>query len=194
MVQGLTGGTFVSRYRDLPAMPPAAAIRPVLATDIAAIESLHDRAFGPGRFVRTAYRVREGLLPFSPLCRIALFNGSLAAALRMAPVTVGGRTGAQLLGPLAVEPHLKGQGFGKALVAASLEAARESGVRLVLLVGDLPYYERLGFAVTEAGRFDLGGPVDPQRLLGLALAPDALRGMAGRVRAELPASSSMILG
>src|SRR5215203_2138779 len=35
-------------------------IRPELAGDADPIERLHERAFGPGRFARTAFRLREG--------------------------------------------------------------------------------------------------------------------------------------
>ncbi len=146
------------------------------------MEALHDRAFGPGRYARTAYRIRDGLSPFSPLCRVAYKDGRLAAALRMAPITIGGTPGAQLLGPLAVEPALKGQGIGKALVAEALEEAQRAGVRLVVLVGDLPYYERFGFSVAPPGRLELPGPVDARRLLWLELAQGAKGEFQGAVR------------
>ena len=160
--------------------------RAVTSADFPAIEALHDRAFGPGRYARTAYRIRDGLPPFSPLCRVAYRDGKLAAALRMAPITIGGVSGAQLLGPLAVDPALKGLGIGKALVAEALVAARAAGVRLVVLVGDLPYYERFGFAVVPAGRLQLPGPVDARRLLWLGLGEGAMlgEGYAGVVRGE----------
>ena len=159
-------------------------MRPVNAADISAIEALHERAFGPGRFTRTAYRVREGLPPFTPLCRMAEIGGGMVAAVRMAPVTIGGQSGAQLLGPLAVEPRLSGQGIGKSLVAEALISAKEAGERFVLLVGDLPYYGRFGFNVADPGRFELGGPVDPARLLYLELAPAIRTPYEGLVRAD----------
>lgn len=165
-------------------MPPAVTMRSVTAADIPAIEALHDRAFGPGRYARTAYRIRDGLPSFSPLCRLAEREGVLAAALRMAPVTIGGRAGAQLLGPLAVEPPLKGLGIGKALVVDALAAARQAGVQIIVLVGDLPYYERFGFTVAPPSRFDLGGPVNPARLLFIELVPNALSQFRGLVAAE----------
>jgi len=165
------------------------AIRPVTATDVPAIETLHDRAFGPGRFARTAYRVRAGLPPFSPLCRLAERDGALVAAVRMAPVIIGECPGTQLLGPLAVEPALKGLGFGKALVPAVLLAARQAGDQLVLLVGDMPYYQRFGFAVAPRGKFDLGGPVDPARLLYLELKPGALANYGGQIMADYARAS-----
>lgn len=164
-------------------------MRPVAAADVAAIEALHDRAFGPGRYARTAYRVRDGLPPFSPLCRVAVHDGRIVAAVRMAPITIGERPGAQLLGPLAVEPAIKGQGVGKALAAEAIAAAKAAGEKLVLLVGDMPYYQRFGFAVAPHGHFDLGGPVDPARLLWLELEPGAMSEYAGPVRADYARAS-----
>lgn len=166
-------------------MTPEFAIRPVTQADVAAIEALHDRAFGPGRFARTAYKIRAGLPAFSPLCRLAERDGTILAALRMAPIAIGEHAGAQLLGPLAVEPVVKGQGFGKALVPVALAAAKEAGNKLVLLVGDMPYYQRFGFAVAPRGQFDLGGPVDPARFLYVELAPGALADFRGAVTAKL---------
>lgn len=165
-------------------MPPDVLSRPVTAADLAAIEALHDRAFGPGRYARTAYRIRDGLPAFSPLCRVAYRGGKLTAALRMAPITIGRVPGAQLLGPLAVEPALKGQGVGKALVVDVLEAARAAGVKLVVLVGDLPYYERFGFSVVPPGTLELPGPVDARRLLWVELAEGARRAYSGALRGD----------
>ena len=167
-------------------MPPDVTTRPVTAADLPAIEALHNSAFGPGRYARTAYRIRDGLPPFSALCRVAYRDGKLAAALRMAPITIGGVFGAQLLGPLAVEPALKGQGIGKALVAEAIFAASEAGVRLIVLVGDLPYYERFGFTVVPAGRLELPGPVDARRLLWVGLGEGAVlgEGFGGVVRGD----------
>jgi predicted N-acetyltransferase YhbS len=38
----------------------ALTILPETADDAVAIERLHERTFGPGRYARTAYRIREG--------------------------------------------------------------------------------------------------------------------------------------
>jgi predicted N-acetyltransferase YhbS len=171
-------------------MPTEVTMRAVAAADLPDIEALHERAFGAGRFAKTAYRIREGQPPFSPLCRVAFRDGRLAAALRMTPITIDGKSGAQLLGPLAVEPALKGQGIGKALVAMALEDATQAGVRLVVLVGDPAYYERFGFKGVPPGRLALPGPVDPRRLLALELQAGALADTSGDIRGELQATAS----
>jgi predicted N-acetyltransferase YhbS len=173
-----------------PALSEAAGVRAAVPGDAAAIRALHARAFGPGRFARTAYRVREGTPDISPFCRVCLIGGRMVAAVRFTPVRIGGRDGALLLGPLAVDPDFANRGHGRGLVARALEDARAAGVALVLLVGDEPYYGRLGFRRVPPGRITLPGPVDPARLLAAELAPGALGRYAGGVaRGELPAGA-----
>jgi predicted N-acetyltransferase YhbS len=159
--------------------------RPALSADAEALSWLSARVFGPGRFVRSAYRIREGTPVVSPYCRVAEVKGQLIAALRMTEVRIGATRGALLLGPLAVDPDFANQGHGRRLIAESLEAARLAGRTLVLLVGDLPYYGRLGFEPIAMGRITLPGPVDPARLLALELEPGSLSRASGRVVADV---------
>jgi predicted N-acetyltransferase YhbS len=161
--------------------PYVIAFRPITAADLSAIQELQDQCFGPGRFARTAYRVREGLPPFSKHCLCASIGEEVVAALRMTPVTIGDKGGALLLGPLAVAPRLAGQGIGRHLVAEALRSAEAEGVRLVILVGDLPYYGRFGFVPVPDGQIVLPGPVNPARLLAVELAEGALRDYRGTV-------------
>jgi predicted N-acetyltransferase YhbS len=89
---------------------------------------------------------------------------------------------ALLLGPLAVDAELRGQGIGLALMLRGIEAARAQGHRAMILVGDAPYYARAGFAPLAKGQVQFPGPVDGARILGLALAPGALDALKGEVR------------
>jgi predicted N-acetyltransferase YhbS len=160
-------------------------MRPAQPEDSGAISALHARAMGPGRFARTAYRVREGAeADFSPFCRVALLAGRLVAAVRFTPIGVGGKEGALLLGPLAVDPSVANRGYGRGLVAQALENARAAGIALVVLVGDEPYYSRLGFRRVPPGQIVMPGPVDPDRLLAVELVPDALASFSGAVEAS----------
>jgi len=157
--------------------------RPATAADLPAILKLHAQVFGPGRFTRTAYRIREGTPDISPFCRVAVIGDRVIAALRMTRVRVGAEDGVLLLGPLAVDPELKGQGYGRQLVAEVLDAARAAGIKLVVLVGDEPYYGRFGFVRVPVGQITLPGPVDPLRLLAAELQPGALARTTGLVAA-----------
>jgi len=164
-------------------MPQSVIIRPAGPDDSAEIAALHARAMGPGRFARTAYRVREGTAAFSPFCRVCLIDRRMAAAVRFTPIAIGGKDGALLLGPLAVDPAFANQGHGRGLVAKALEDARAAGIALVVLVGDEPYYGRLGFRPIPRGQIVLPGPVDPERLLAAELIPGSLASFSGLVSA-----------
>ena len=159
-------------------------IRLETAADALALSKLSAQAFGPGRFVRTAYRVREGVPPVLPLSLTGWLDGALVGGVRFTAIKIGGQEGGALLGPLVVDPGVNGNGYGKALVGEGLARARAQGFGLVLLVGDMPYYGRFGFAPVAPGKITLPGPVDPSRLLAVELEAGALEGMTGEVAAH----------
>ena len=154
--------------------------------DAGAVDALVAQGFGPGRFAKTAYRLREGVRHLPELAFVAERDGELVATVRYWPIDVVG-TPALMLGPLAVRNELRGQGIGIGLMERSLNKARALGHRAVLLVGDEPYYGRVGFkAIKPLGRITMPGPVDLGRLLGLALVEGALDQMSGAIaRARL---------
>jgi predicted N-acetyltransferase YhbS len=156
------------------------------------IEALAALAFGPGRYAKSAYRLREGVQPDSRLGFVAedSANARLLGSVRFWPIAVGG-SASLLLGPLAVQPALRGRGIGIALMQHGIEAARTHGYATVLLVGDEPYYARVGFARLPP-RVRFPGPVDPTRVLGLSLVSGALlslSGTAARARIDAPVSA-----
>jgi len=159
-------------------------IRLETAADAPVLSQLSAEAFGPGRFTRSAYRVREGVPPVAPLSLTGWLDGRLVGGIRFTAVRIGGMEGGALLGPLVVDPEVKGKGYGKALVGEGLVRAKAQGFGLVLLVGDVPYYGRFGFVPVTQGQITLPGPVDPARLLALELKPGVLEGAAGLIRAH----------
>lgn len=150
--------------------------------DVAAREALLDRAFGPGRHLKTCERLREGRLPAEGLSFVAREGETLVGTLRFWHVSAGG-VPALMLGPLAVDPNAQGGGHGKALMAHGLEAARALGHKAVILVGDAPYYARWGFGAQHTRRLVMPGPVENDRFLALELEEGALAQVSGRVRA-----------
>jgi predicted N-acetyltransferase YhbS len=165
-------------------MTATVTVLPIETRDIDAISSLHARAFGPGRFTRTAYRLREGAPLVSRFCRKAMLAGEIVAAIRFTEVTIGGAGGAVMLGPLAVEPAHAGLGYGRRLVAEGIAAIRRAGLALVILVGDEAYYGQFGFVPVPPGQIRLPGSVDPARLLAVELAPGALARFSGLLAAD----------
>ncbi|WP_298812614.1 N-acetyltransferase [uncultured Roseibium sp.] len=139
-------------------------IRPEDITDNDAIEALQAEAFGPGRFARTAFRIREGVSHRPDLSFVGVAGSQVAGSIRLSPILIGDAD-ALLLGPLTVSPDFKNRGLGKSLMRTAMDAAAAAGDRVVLLVGDAPYYSPFGFQQVPFGRVTLPGPVDPARLL-----------------------------
>ena len=153
------------------------------ANDAQVVERLHERTFGPGRYAKTAYRLREQVTHCPDLSFTARIGTLLVGSVRLSPVRVG-KAKALLLGPLTVEPPFRERGVGLALIARALEAARAKGHRLVILVGDEPYYGKCGFKRIPPGRAMMPGPVDPARLLVAELVDGAFDGVSGPIRPE----------
>ena len=156
------------------------AIMPELPEDAAAIERLHERTFGPGRFARTAYRIREGRGHISGLSFTARIGTLLVGSVRLTPIRIG-ETAALMLGPLTVEPPFRQRGVGAALIERALQEAKAKDHGLVVLVGDEPYYAKSGFRKIPKGQVKMPGPVDPERLLVAELKASAFNGVTGTI-------------
>jgi predicted N-acetyltransferase YhbS len=146
----------------------------------AEIEAINDEAFGPGRFVLAAYKIREGGPHERALSFVAVHGDAVVASVRMTRIAAGGGR-ALMLGPLAVRPAFKNVGIGRRLVAIALEAAAKAGVPAVMLVGDEPYYGPLGFKRIPRGQISMPRPVDFDRLLSHEIASGAVVRLVGEV-------------
>lgn len=152
-----------------------ASLIPLANVEPALIEQLLDRAFGPERFARTAYRIREGTdwlegLSFAALDEDALLVGTIQTW----PVALTDPDGRHhpllMVGPVAVVPEAQGQGYGKALMLAVLDAIGRTEPRSAIMpqvmIGDPEYYGRFfGFSAAHTGGWQCPGPNDPARLL-----------------------------
>src|SRR6202008_3428354 len=90
-------------------------ILPERAKGAQEIERLHERTFGPGRFVLSAYRLREHVDHLLDLSFTAWIGTLLVGSGGRLPVCIG-NTKALLLGPLTVEPPFRSRGIGRALL------------------------------------------------------------------------------
>ena len=150
------------------------------ASDALPIERLHQRTFGPGRFVLSAYRLREHVDHLLDLSFTARIGTLLVGSVRQLPILIGD-TKALILGPLTVEPPFRSRGVGRALLDRALKDAKARGHRLVVLVGDEPYYSRVGFKAIPKGRVTMPGPVDYNRLLVAELVDGAFADVSGAI-------------
>ena len=170
-----------------PAVPAASAgsgpptVRFATPDDNDFVEALHALAFGPGRFARTAFRVRERF-PIDPrLSMIAEIDGHRCGAVWMTPISVGGING-YLLGPLATDPGFRRRGAGKLLAREVTRHALDSGNgHFVLLVGDRDYYCPLGWVPLAPDAVHFPGPVDPTRVLVYCRDPEIVERLAGPI-------------
>jgi predicted N-acetyltransferase YhbS len=161
-------------------------IRLEMPADAAQVAALNAESFGPGRFAKSAYRLREGVAPVASLSFVAVekvpgAEEILRGSVRFWPVRVGGHE-ELLLGPLAVQGDQRGRGIGIGLMQAGIAAAQRGSWRAILLVGDEPYYAKVGFSRLPPGRVKFPGPVDQNRILGLSLKAGELLNLAGEVR------------
>ena len=159
-------------------MPQIIHERPI---DAALIEPLLDKCFGSERVKKSAYEIRKNIEPLSELSFVAIKGDKLLATIRYWPITIGDKTPALLLGPIAVEPDLQGKGIGVRLIRESLKVAEELGHQLIVLVGDPEYYGQFGFENAAVRGFQLPGPVDERRFLVKECVPGALENVSGMV-------------
>lgn len=147
-----------------------ASLIPLDGVDPALIEQLLDRAFGPNRLARTAYKVRGNAQALPPLSFAAMDEHDLLVATIQAwPVALTDSNGRAhpliMVGPVAVLPERQSEGFGTALMLAQAQAIDPAAPLPQVLIGDEPYYGRFGFGAEHTGAWSLPGPWDPARLL-----------------------------
>ncbi|WP_296173854.1 N-acetyltransferase [uncultured Brevundimonas sp.] len=148
---------------------PVDAVTPVRilrerSGDVAAIDALVLGAFGPGRFAKTAERLREAAALAAGFCA---FEGErLIGSVRLWSITVGAARSV-FLGPIAVDVASRRGGLGADLVQACIDEAKAMKLDGVLLVGDPPYFSRFGFL--PAPEAVLSGPVDRRRVMWLPI-------------------------
>jgi predicted N-acetyltransferase YhbS len=167
-----------------------ATLIPLETVDPAMVEEVLDRAFGPDRHARTAYRIREGM-PWLPGLSLAALDADemLVGTIQCWPIGLQTRQGQVplvMVGPVAVVPERQGEGFGIGLMSAMIaEDARlaDSGGRALpqVLIGDANYYGRWGFSAVMTGGWRCPGPYEQHRLLarGTALSAMPAEGILG---------------
>src|SRR5438034_9857661 len=88
-------------------------ILPEAAADALAIERLHERTFGPGRYAKSAYRIREGVGHRLDLSFTAWIGTLLVGSVRVTPIRIGAAK-ALPPGPRTVEPPFRERGVAQA--------------------------------------------------------------------------------
>ena len=149
----------------------------------AKIEKLTKTIFGPGRFVRAAFKLREGTSPKQNLSFVAELDGELVGSVQQTAIKIGTHN-ALLLGPLGTSPDHQNQGIGKLLMQRAVEAAKADAdgnnpYELILLVGDLAYYKTFDFKTVPHKKILFPWPVDYQRVLACEIREGAIKRVSG---------------
>ena len=152
--------------------------------DSQVIEALMIEAFGPNRYNRLVWTLRLGA-PVAALCLVGYDDDQAVGSLRFWEVMLNNEI-ILLLGPLAVQPHVRGKGFGQQLVQEGMRLARLGPWRLVLVSGEPDYYPKFWFVPAVDYGLAWPGFVEPERLQFCELAPSAL--------ASLPSSGLVVRG
>ena len=152
--------------------------------DSQVIEVLMTEAFGSKRYGRSVWALRPAG-PVAALCLVGYDDDQAVGSVRFWEVMLNDET-ILLLGPLAVQPHVRGKGFGRQLVQEGMRLARLGQWRLVLVSGEPDYYPKFGFVPAAGYGLDWPGFVEPERLQLCELVPGAL--------ASLPSSGLVVRG
>jgi len=152
--------------------------------DSQVIEALMTEAFGPNRYNRSVWALRPGE-PVAALCLVGYDDDQAVGSLRFWEVMLNDET-ILLLGPLAVQPHVRGKGFGRQLVQEGMRLARLGQWRIILVSGEPDYYLKFGFVPAAGYGLDWPGFVELERLQFCELVPGAL--------ASLPPSGLVVWG
>ncbi len=94
---------------------------------------------------------------------------------------------AQILAPLAVLPIAQSKGVGSQLIKEGLNRLKQSGVKLVFVLGHPDYYPRSGF--TPAGILGYAAPYHiPEEHAGAWMVQELSSGVIGRVKGKVQCS------
>jgi putative acetyltransferase len=161
-------------------------IRPESTADQDAIRHVNRLAFGQDEEARLVDALREG--GFVRVSLVTEQAGEVVGHILFSDlpiITEAGTVQALALAPMAVLPGLKNQGIGSALVQKGLEACRQRGHRVVVVLGHAHFYPRFGFSPKLTANLDSpfsGG----DSFMALELVPGALDGVVGRVQYPPP--------
>ncbi|MBP3956163.1 N-acetyltransferase [Gemmata sp. G18] len=173
------GGGFV-------AVPtPVYTIRDEVPSDAEGIRLVNRRAFGGDAEADLIEALRAGGYVRTSLvaeCAGRIVGHVLFSDLPI--ITESGTVHALALAPMAVLPEFQNLGVGSQLVATGLNACRERGHRIVVVLGHPAFYPRFGFSSALAAK--LRSPFSGDSFMAAELVPGALTGVTGRVEYTPP--------
>ena len=144
-------------------------IRQISNEDNDKIIKLLHKSFGPGRFARSVYRLREKNDRDTEFSYIYELNNQILSSISYYKTFLNDDFKGLLLGPLAVDPEHRGKGYGVELVKYTIALIKKTmAYDFILVIGDYHYYEKFGFKKIN-NTFSFYGPVNSEKVLILYL-------------------------
>ena len=144
-------------------------IRQISNEDNDKIIKLLHKSFGPGRFARSVYRLREKNDRDTEFSYIYELNNQILSSISYYKTFLNNDIKGLLLGPLAVDPEHRGKGYGVELVKYTIALIKKTmAYDFILVIGDYHYYEKFGFKKIN-NTFSFYGPVNSEKVLILHL-------------------------
>lgn len=167
----------------------AICIRREAPSDQPAIHSVNCLAFGRDDESRLVDALRDG--GYQQISLVAELDGQVVGHILFSDLPIITPAGLVLvlsLAPMSVLPAFQRRGIGSELVQTGLEACRQQGHRIVVVLGHPEFYPRFGFSSELAGRIEspyAGG----DSWMALELVPQALHDVSGCVEYPPPFSA-----
>ena len=166
-------------------------IRRETAEDYRAVENLTREAFWnvyrPGcmeHYVLHCYRYDPAFVPELDL--VMELDGRLIGQIMYVRSEIvcddGRRVPAMTFGPVSVAPAFKRRGYGKRLVEASMERARELGAGALAITGNIAFYGKSGFLPGKTRGIRYADEPEADYFLIRELTPGFLSGVSGTFR------------
>ena len=117
--------------------------------DVSSVRRVLIAAFGRDDEANLVERLRHDrgwISPFSVVCERENTVVAMACCSRLDVVGAP----ALALGPVAVTPHWQAKGLGSEMVQTLIDAARQAGERVIVVLGDPGYYARFGFVPADS--------------------------------------------
>jgi putative acetyltransferase len=169
------------RHKSVPVELESMNIRPEVAADQDTIRYINRLAFGQDEEARLVDALRDG--GYVRVSLVAEQAGRVVGHILFSDlpiITEAGTVAALALAPMAVLPEFQRQGIGSALVQNALEACRQQGHQIVVVLGHTHFYPRFGFSPKLAAHLE--SPFSgSDSFMAVELVPGALDGVVGRV-------------
>ncbi len=161
-------------------------IRPESSADKQAVRLVNERAFATSLEADLVDALRDG--NFVEVSLVAEVDGEVVGHILFSKLSIITKTEtieAVSLAPMAVRARFQNQGIGTKLVNAGLEACRQRGQKVVVVLGEPDLYMRFGFSSELALQLESVFDGD-DAWMAMELVPGSLNGIVGRVEYSPP--------